>query len=509
MHVKPGKRATCGTISCLIDGQETEFPKMKKETGKKFSYRIITKVSDALSSYCRKNDNLISSIGYDTTLVDNKINLQFKATTKKNHSIEAISFKGNEILDDVPVSNILALENLSTRTELVEAQKRLIKAGQFSFVALHTEENKAEFELKERNRYDLDYGIGWSTDSKSGVFVQFKDRMFSHAPHDFVGRLEINEIERRLGAHLQLRHLSGLPGDLFFTAENYIMEKPTPAVFDDNSGQITTILAYPNTNKLVAEFRYPINKKHRLQFGLEHKRTQTRIIEETIGIDEQGELLDTLSLTASHSKSTLTPIKISWAYENLNNYMLPRSGMMASLGLDYFHELLGTDNPYLGTRLAGNFTYFKSLGSWLVQQRLKFGSYIPNKGQTLAPVAGDPVLFYLGGGHDLRGYNSDSIGPRADGNREGIGGQAMLFVSTELTYLTQWYGFGISPFLDGGQVWRKLKDWDSSDLVWSTGAGLVFDTSFGYFRLDYVHHLDHSQPKELEKKWHFRIGRVF
>jgi outer membrane protein insertion porin family len=64
------------------------------------------------------------------------------------------------------------------------------------------------------------------------------------------------------------------------------------------------------------------------------------------------------------------------------------------------------------------------------------------------------------------------------------------------------------PFLDGGNVWLRNRDVDLSEMKFSAGLGLRYNTPVGPLRLDYGFKLD-REPGESKGEFHFSIGHAF
>jgi outer membrane protein insertion porin family len=69
-------------------------------------------------------------------------------------------------------------------------------------------------------------------------------------------------------------------------------------------------------------------------------------------------------------------------------------------------------------------------------------------------------------------------------------------------------GIGLVTFLDGGNVWNKVKDVDPSEIKFTTGLGLRYDTPVGPLRVDYGYKLD-KEKGESNGEVHFSIGHAF
>jgi outer membrane protein insertion porin family len=67
---------------------------------------------------------------------------------------------------------------------------------------------------------------------------------------------------------------------------------------------------------------------------------------------------------------------------------------------------------------------------------------------------------------------------------------------------------GLVAFLDMGNVWIDTSDLDPTDLKYTTGMGLRYNTPVGPLRVDYGFKLD-REPSESRSEFHFSIGHMF
>ena len=133
----------------------------------------------------------------------------------------------------------------------------------------------------------------------------------------------------------------------------------------------------------------------------------------------------------------------------------------------------------------------------------------------------DDVFFYSGGGNDVRGWSFQLLGPKIaradtlirDGEvvldengeptvdyvYERLGGLAKLSGNIELRYRlpglsSKWRG---AAFLDFGQITDRV--YALSDLRYAAGAGLRYQTIFGFIRVDLAYKLNPQRPEDLAR----------
>jgi outer membrane protein insertion porin family len=97
-----------------------------------------------------------------------------------------------------------------------------------------------------------------------------------------------------------------------------------------------------------------------------------------------------------------------------------------------------------------------------------------------------------------------------------IGGGALLEAGAELRFQlgTLWsFPWGVTTFLDGGEVWNDAYDVDPRHLHWAAGGGLSLQLAGVKVRLDVGHRLnlkDRHQPEhEKNTAVHFGVGDSF
>jgi outer membrane translocation and assembly module TamA len=99
-------------------------------------------------------------------------------------------------------------------------------------------------------------------------------------------------------------------------------------------------------------------------------------------------------------------------------------------------------------------------------------------------VIGVPLFerLFAGGSTSVRGYRRRELGP-LDVNGNPVGGEAVFETSAELRYPLFGSFRGVA-FVDAGNVWRESGDVELSDLRYTPGLGVRYDTPIGPIRVD-------------------------
>ncbi len=166
---------------------------------------------------------------------------------------------------------------------------------------------------------------------------------------------------------------------------------------------------------------------------------------------------------------------------------------------------LGSDVQFFKVTLQSS--WYIPVTRWLVLALSGRGGFAKNFGETLAvPIS---ERFFLGGRSSVRGYEQDSLGIPGVTIIDGTptGGNAMFLVNGEFRMSLLW-GLGLVIFLDGGNVWPEYNEINVSEMKYSTGIGLRYNTPIGPIRLDLGYKLE-PEPDESGSELHFTLGHTF
>ena len=199
-------------------------------------------------------------------------------------------------------------------------------------------------------------------------------------------------------------------------------------------------------------------------------------------------------------KDNIASLDLSLVRETRDNPLDPRRGRFLSFSLELSPKALASDLTFV-KGFAQAFVN-RPLGSRLTwAQGYRLGLATGFGGQRLI----SSERFTAGGANSLRGFETDSVGPR-DFLGDPTGGQAVVIFNQELR-LHHRSGFGGAAFYDGGNVFASVRDM-SLDLRHVLGAGLRYTSPVGLLRLDLGLPL-FRKPGEKAYQVFFSVGQAF
>jgi outer membrane protein assembly complex protein YaeT len=244
---------------------------------------------------------------------------------------------------------------------------------------------------------------------------------------------------------------------------------------------------------------------------LEITRIQTGFqLQQSLGLPQRFQVLTAYRFRRNRTLApTLPDIPIDVGGLNLSVFRTtqddlldPRRGAFLSLNLDIAPSWLGSDAPIFKTfaQAVFNRSFRKQALTWAHSYRvgLAWG------------LDGEPVIsserFNAGGPTSIRGYATNTIGPRGLLG-EPTGGAAVLLMNQELRYRHHPTGLGAAVFWDAGNVFRRVED-VRLDFVSAVGAGLRWASPVGLLRMDFGVPLDRG-PDDKGYRIFFGLGQAF
>ncbi len=234
---------------------------------------------------------------------------------------------------------------------------------------------------------------------------------------------------------------------------------------------------------------------------------------------EEG-IIDT-TLEADANRDQVYSILTYGKRDTRNNFFNPTNGSLSDLSLGYSYSIGELESGGKDIK-----TYITLISSWKRYQPLKWKPFKKREGMTIAtrltggaifevgPSKNLPIsdLFFAGGATTVRGYPEQLLGPTtfdSEGYKnKAIGGKLLYLMNVEIRIPIYWLFVG-EIFLDGGNVWREISDFDPTEIKFSTGLGLVLLTPVGPIRFDYGVKLNKEDSDKTRGVFHFGLYFAF
>ena len=373
--------------------------------------------------------------------------------------------------------------------ELGAARRRLFDTGLFRSVVPDTElgdEGRATvvFEVRERPRYQISYGLRWESSVGAGAVVDAFDRNAFGRGVTLGARALLSSDDKSARVYSIFPEVFGTRATVELYVEGRrLREQADFGALLTNRFEGTFQVSYPLGRRTTTRGYYRYRDSHRFEEAP----------------DPAGVVFD---------QRLRSPV-LGWqlVHDTRNDKIDATRGLLSSLDLTGAGDALGADTRFV--RFFGKTSLFRQIGrtglgpvtwaqSWRVGLAEAFG------GQEL----GRDDRFFAGGELSVRGYREQSLGPREllGSTVAARGGEALLVVNQELRWPLPWGLRGVA-FLDAGNVWESPSDF-GSDLLTAGGLGLRAATPVGLVRLDVAFPLDRREEDD-EFKVYLGLGNVF
>jgi len=261
-------------------------------------------------------------------------------------------------------------------------------------------------------------------------------------------------------------------------------------------------------------FGYPISEISRigLTVGIERTEIKEGVIpaqEISEFLDEEGNEFDLVSLTASYSMSAL------------NRGLLPSGGRSQSLSFEM--TVPGSELEYYRLNYTGQ-VFYPLFNPFVLRLRANLGY-----GEAYGGTENFPFYkhFFGGGMGSVRGYESNSLGPRSTpspqdqfNDPDPIGGNVLVELSAEvlfpLPFIEDQSQLKSALFFDAGNVFNTncpdvsvyCLDLDNGELRYSAGIAVTWITGFAPISFALAFPLNDKQGDESES-FQFELGKTF
>lgn len=195
------------------------------------------------------------------------------------------------------------------------------------------------------------------------------------------------------------------------------------------------------------------------------------------------------------------PFEIQW--DHTNDVLDPTNGFLVSSELRPYIDINEPQTKFYKTLIS--FSAYQSFDVTLrptLAMRYSIGTLT---GESLKNIPADE-RFYVGGGGSVRGYPYQSLS-KLDGN-DPEGGASFQQINTELRvrFFEHW---GLAAFVGGGFAFPEATPDFNETLLWGTGLGVRYYTSFAPFRFDVAVPLNKRKDYDDDFQIYISIGQAF
>ena len=363
---------------------------------------------------------------------------------------------------------------------LAQAQKNLYDAATFQAVNINSEpvnaaehQEKVRIRLEEMPWFSLTYGVQYNTDTRFEGFTQLDfNNLFGRGWNSLL-YFRANARQQDARATLKIPYLFSRKLDSLLSV---YYKKDIRDLF------ITEEMGASFQQKIMIVRGFDLSWVYRLSRIHDYEREPSWPLPYDVRI-------------------TSSELSLLLSRDTRDDRFDPRHGTLLTSSFSYAPRYLGSDLNYV--RSFTQFTMYKSLLPgvvWASCYRLGLASAF---GEVLIPSK----RFYAGGGTSLRGFKLDAVGPIDFWTGLPEGGEAMIVVNQELRFSIYKFIRGVA-FLDAGNVYSRLSDFNPGRLRTGAGFGLRVDSPLGLIRIDYGFNLK-PRPGEARSTLFFSIGQAF
>jgi len=450
----------------------------------------------ALLGYADYNCRVTRYPDYQTHLVD----VEFQITEGIPYTVQDVNIKGNKVTKDKVIRRELAIQpgDPVDKNRIEASKNRLMGMGYFKDVKAVTVNDEeygkkdVNISVEEKSNFEFTVGGGYSdTDSLAGTVALTNNNFDITDPdHYFQGG----------GERLRVAGLLGLEresGTIDFT-EPWLFDMPLRFDLGGYWNQAT----YDVWSEQRIGAKTALTKKFYDDFtsvSLGYKFEQVNVYD--MDRDASQELKD------QRGRSWNSTPSLDLARDTRDSLTDPTRGYLLDAFSSITPKVLGsTHNTY---RLEGKGSYYMNfLDKALIWQNgAKVGTVSSFNRNDQAPLY---ERYFLGGGDTIRGFPYRRISP-VDGNKDNVGGQTMVLMTSEVTHPI-WRFIRGAIFVDAGSVGKNSYSPGFGDFDMGAGYGFRIKLPMinAPIKLDLAYPIVNNQKGAPDRlQFHFNMGATW
>ena len=471
------------------------------KAGDRYNRSEIRKTTDALrirlgdEGYAQAQVNIVP----DVDKLSGEVNLDILVTPGIKTYVRQIGFTGNNKTYDRVLRRELRQQEASlfSGSDVARSEERLRRLPQVESLEQEIrpvpgspDQIDLEYKIKERSTSSIEGGIGYGQSSGALFNIKYNDNNFLGTGNSLGINFGKSSSEESYGFDFTDPYFTadGVSINYAFdyTKTNYRRERLSDWAADTMDATVT--------------FGYPLTEYQNVYFGGGYRNLKINT-----GKDVASEITDYLNKNGRRYNEGV--VTLSWSKDTQDNTYLPTTGSLNRISGEI--TLPGSKDTYykLGYR---NRTYFPLNSDKTLLLGLRGDiSYGGGYGKT------EDLPFYrhyyAGGLNTLRGYEYGSLGPKYQ-NGDNSGGDFRTTGGFEI--MMPWKSdeksnnVRVGTFLDFGNVYNKVGDFDAGEFRYSTGLFLQWVSPIGPLNLSYAVPLNKKKGDSTEA-FQFSFGMGF
>jgi outer membrane protein insertion porin family len=492
--VHEGPRFTVGDVTFNSDVAAVSDDELRADApltaGAIFSPRRLAETEQTLKDRFDGRGYPDVSVESRVALQDDRADIAFDIAAGDRKSVGAITIAGNRVTQKKTIAQALTFGrgDFVSNQALLKSQQQLYRTALFSNVKLTFTPipggdgrlQAVTVHVDEAPPLSLGLGVGYDSEDgpRASFLIGYSNLGGRNVAMLFQARVSGKENQEVLT--VRRRHVFGNTID---TLASLLYETSAEDSFSSNRRALSVRLEQRPKPRWISFLRYTIQ--------------DVRIFDIT---DAPAALAKIFEDKLSNVR--LADIGLGVVRDTRDDAFAPTRGGYGSIEGSVFAQPIGSEASFAKLFLRGSLTLPLPRGNRLALF-LRVGAELPFSDTEVVPLS---ERFFAGGSNTMRGFATDTVGGvQLSGFY--AGGEALLLLNNEWTFPI-WRALRGEVFLDAGNVYPTVSDFDPTDIRSSAGLGLRLDTPIGPIRVEYGWKLD-RRPDESAGELVFGIGVLF